>query len=234
MTKTNKAKENGTVKAVAEARDDKRQNIFDKLGATELRVRLTFTEEVLGTAPNDPEIHDNYIASLAPDALSRKEEIEAIGEGEYAERQMTVFSKTEDLKPFLWDYQIKGFFKDACKSLRKAGSSESAKVTSFKTVIDGDVFIKERKILFQNYKRIGECQRSLRADTPQGPRVALAHSETVPEGSFIEFSIMILPVEKKKYDIVEAVKEWLDYGAVRGLGQWRNSGKGTFDWQEIG
>lgn len=205
--------------------------ILEKLGAVELKVRATFTEEVLGTSPGDPNLHDTYIASLAPDALSRKEEVEALGEGEVTEKQMTIFPKTEDYKPFVWNYQIKGFFKDACKALRKVKSSESAKVTAFKTVIDGNVFVKERKIVFQNYGRIGECQRSLRADTPQGPRVALAHSETVAEGSYIDFTVQIVPVEGKKFDLVEAVKEWLDYGEVRGLGQWRNSGKGTFEWE---
>lgn len=45
----------------------------------ELKVRLTFFEEILGTANADPEIHATYIASNAPDAPTRKEEIEAIG-----------------------------------------------------------------------------------------------------------------------------------------------------------
>ena len=29
-------------------------------------------------------------------------------------------------------------------------------------------------------------------------------------------------------ELVPAVKEWLSYGKLRGLGQWRNSGKGRF------
>ena len=29
------------------------------------------------------------------------------------------------------------------------------------------------------------------------------------------------------------VREWLDYGAYSGIGQWRNSGKGRFTWEEI-
>lgn len=28
-----------------------------------------------------------------------------------------------------------------------------------------------------------------------------------------------------------AVLEWLDYGKLRGIGQWRNSGKGRFTYQ---
>lgn len=28
--------------------------------------------------------------------------------------------------------------------------------------------------------------------------------------------------------------EWLDYGKLRGLGQWRNSGKGRFTYELLG
>ena len=42
----------------------------------------------------------------------------------------------------------------------------------------------------------------------------------------------------KRKQLVERVKdgsvrEWLDYGALRGLFQWRNSGKGRFEWEEV-
>ena len=29
------------------------------------------------------------------------------------------------------------------------------------------------------------------------------------------------------------VREWLDFGCFNGLGQWRNSGKGRFTWEEL-
>lgn len=194
----------------------------------ELKVRLTFLEEVLGTANNNPEIHSEFIASKAPDAKSTAEEVEAIGVDEVVEKSMTVFPKLNDGTPFVWDYQIKGFFKDTCSALRKVSGTESAKIKAFKKEIDGLVFINERKIPFENYGEIGECQRPLRASTAQGERIALAHSETVAEGSQIEFTIVCL-----KDDMIKVVKEWLDYGKYRGLGQWRNSGKGKFTWEEI-
>lgn len=59
----------------------------------ELKVRLTFLEEILGTASADPEIHETFIASNAPDAPTRKEEIEAIGIEEVVEKSMTVFPR---------------------------------------------------------------------------------------------------------------------------------------------
>lgn len=30
----------------------------------------------------------------------------------------------------------------------------------------------------------------------------------------------------------DTVREELDYGRLRGIGQWRNSGKGRFEWEE--
>lgn len=45
----------------------------------ELKVRITFTEEVLGSQCADKEIHRTYIASKAPDAPSREDEVATLG-----------------------------------------------------------------------------------------------------------------------------------------------------------
>lgn len=194
----------------------------------EIKVKLTFLEEVLGTASADKEIHDKFIAANAPDAPSRKEEIEALGVEEVIEKSMTVFPRNADGKPIFWDYQIKGFFKDACGMLRKVPNSASSKIKAYKKEIDGLIFVKEREIPIIFDGEIGSCQRTLRAQTAQGERVALANSETVPAGSTIEFTIQLMCDTHEK-----AVREWLDYGVFRGIGQWRNSGKGKFEWSEL-
>lgn len=67
----------------------------------EMKVRLTFIEEILGTASNDKELHAEYIASKAPDAISKKEEIEAIGVEGVIEKGKTVFPKDENGNPFI-------------------------------------------------------------------------------------------------------------------------------------
>lgn len=194
----------------------------------EIKVKLTFLEEVLGTASADKEIHDKFIAANAPDAPSRKEEIEALGVEEVIEKSMTVFPRNTEGKPIFWDYQIKGFFKDACGMLRKIPNSASSKIKAYKKEIDGLIFVKEREIPIIFDGEIGSCQRPLRAQTAQGERVALANSETVPAGSTIEFTIQLMCDTHEK-----AVREWLDYGVFRGIGQWRNSGKGKFEWSEV-
>lgn len=192
-----------------------------------MKVRLEFLEEVLGTASADPEIHETYIASNAPDAPTRKEEVEALGVEEVFEKSMTIFPKENGI-PFLWDYQIKGFFKDACGMMRKVFGSVSSKMKAYKKEIDGLIFVKERKIPVQFDGAMGICQRPLRAQTAQGERIALSSSETIPAGAAIEFEIECL-VDSD----MNAVIEWLDYGKFRGIGQWRNSGKGKFAWKVI-
>jgi len=192
-----------------------------------MELTITFTEEVLGTASANPEIHKEFIASKAPDAKSREEEVESLGVDGVVEKAITIFPK-ENGVPFFWDYQIKGFLKDACSMLRRCDKTKSKNLQAFKKVIDGTIFIKPRKIpiILPEGGVMGECQRPLRGQTAQGERIALAHSETVPIGSKIEIEIVCLCKANESL-----VKEWLDYGELRGLGQWRNSGKGSFKYK---
>ena len=204
------------------------------------KFRVTFTEEVLGTASANPDIHSEFIASKAPDALKREEEIEAIGAEQYTEKSMTVFPRDEEGNPFLWDYQWKGYFKDSCGMLRRADGtiskmgikhgSKVVKLTAYKKEIDGLIFCHPRKIILHlpEGAEVGECQRPLRAQTAQGERIALAHSESVPAGTWCEFVVAVL-----RDELMDYVDEWMAYGHLRGFGQWRNSGKGTFTYEVL-
>lgn len=194
-----------------------------------LKVRLTFQEEVLGTASNNPEIHSEFIASKAPDAMKVEEEVAAIGAEAVIEKSMTVFPRNPDGNPILYDYQIKGFFKDAAGSLRRVPGTVSSKIKAYKKELDGLVFVFPRMIPMDiPGGKLGSCERPLRAQTAQGDRVALANSETAPAGTTIEFEIQCFTT-----DMYELVKELLNYGKYRGIGQWRNAGKGAFLWEEI-
>ena len=191
----------------------------------EIQVRLTFTEEMLGTASSNPELHEEFIASKAPDAKSREEEVAAIGVDGVVEKATTIFPKTEDGMPFIWDYMIRGFFKEACSVLKKVKGTKSAGLKAFKKEVDGLIFVTPRQIpLDLHGMNLGNCQRPLRADSPQGSHTALANSEVAPAGTQIEFTVQLL-----NEDDEALVREWLDYGKFKGLGQWRNSGKGRFE-----
>lgn len=195
-----------------------------------IEAKLTFTEEVLGTSPNDEDIYRNFIGSKAPDAQTVEEEVAAMGADAVVEKGMTVFARDEDGKPCLYDYHIKGHFKDACSMLKKATGSLSKDIKAHKKMIDGLIFVNPRLIPLEipEGKTMGVCQRPLRAQTAQGERVALAMSESVPAGTTCTIEITCLTDDDIKY-----VREWLDYGAWRGIGQWRNSGCGRYKWEEV-
>lgn len=203
-----------------------------------INVHVKFIEGILGTASNDKEIYSNFIGSKAPDAASLEEEVASVGIDETIEKGTTVFPKLPDGTPFLYDYQLKGFFKDSCKMLSKLTKkdpvtgkkgkavNESSKITAYKSVIDGLVFVEPRKIPFKYNGEITICQRPLRASTAQGERIALASSEQISVGAEIYFTVVCMSDE-----LTKAVIEWLEYGYYRGVGQWRNSSKGRFCYE---
>lgn len=194
----------------------------------EIKVRLTFTEPILGTSPANEDVYRDFIGSKAPDAATVEDEVSALGADAVVEKGMTVFPRLDDGTPFLYDYQIKGFFKDTCGGLRKVKGSESEKIKAYKKEIDKLIFPEPRTIPLLFEGEISECQRPLRAQTAQGERVSLAISEEIPAGATCEFTVVCLTDSHEK-----AVREWLDYGRYSGIGQWRNSGKGRFRWEEI-
>jgi hypothetical protein len=217
---------------------------FQELPMLTAKFRLTFTEECLGTASANPELFKDYIASKRPEGAA-PDELEALPPvEEELQKAMTVFARDDAGNPMLWDYQIKGFFKDACGALARIGKVKKEKgkakdtpaetasgdVTAYKKIIDGLIFVKPRKITLHlpNGGNIGVCERPLRAQTAQGERIALARSETVPAGTWFECAVTLLDARHEGL-----LEEWMQYGALRGLGQWRNSGKGSFTFERV-
>ena len=134
---------------------------------------LELLEDCLGTGPSDKDLLSTFIASRAPDAASREEEIAALGEDTMVQKGTTVFyrgifrdngkkfmdvlDRTEGFKfspddtdfikmPFFWNYQIRGMFKDSCGLLSRASYGESANVKAYKKVIDGGIFVFPRRL----------------------------------------------------------------------------------------
>lgn len=188
-------------------------------------ITLTLKEPMLGTVPKDPEIYAGYIAQHA--ALTDEELAEELATVEKVEEKGWTGFHTLDDQPLIYDYVIKGFFKDACGMLRRVGGTQSAKLQAYKKVIDGLVFAFPRRIAIDlNGGEMGTLERPLRTSGPQGERVALARSDTVPVGSTLTFTVTVVGVVKRSL-----LCEWLDYGVLRGLGQWRNAGFGKFTYE---
>lgn len=193
---------------------------------------VKFVEEALGTCPGDSEVYANFIASKAPDAATMEEEVTAFGADEVAQKGMTIFTKDDAGHPFLYNYMVRGFYKSAAAACKKITGTKTNKdnVRAHKKAVDNYIHVFPRQLFLTHEdgtllesSEIGNCQRPLRASTAQGERVSLASSESVPAGTCITFETYILDESLDKY-----IKEWLSFGRLNGLCQWRNSGKGSF------
>lgn len=225
-----------------------------------IRFRLKFIDQILATTPGNEEIYADFIASKAFDVKTKvkdpkdpeqikaaKEEafkntdeekaaLHAMLDGqEELEKGTTFFFKDEEGNPYIYSYWMYGFFKSACSALKKVPGTLSSKIKAYKKEIDllfkvfPDANDKSsRHIKLENYGELGMCERPLRAQTMQGERVALSRSECAQAGTQIEFDVVLLRETDE-----DVLMEWMDYGVFNGLGQWRNSGKGAFEYEII-
>lgn len=251
-------------------------------------VRLTFKTDVLGSSNANPDVHAEFIAAKAKEQGKSDEEVEAVrraalvvaqeaasesvvkpdkGEEFVSEKKLdeiqkalTVFPRTTAGDVAFFDYQARGYIKEAARVFIGLGFDCMGALSnwSYKQAIDSYVFVEPRwiPILGPDGKPIKKCpilQRPLRAETMQGPRVCLASSEVVPAGSTVEFLVKVMvgnptavktKINKKtgeeetkskvKFVLNEEFLELaFDYGAMKGMGQWRSGGFGAFTWEKL-
>lgn len=212
-----------------------KEKIESKIEPKSVKVRITFEAPLLGTSPSNPDIYADFIGKKSADADKLAEELAGLSAEELAEKGKTVFHRTEDGIPMLYDYQIKGMLKEAfgvfCEfGVIKCGAKEISKFTS-KRIVDNFIFVYPREIplCLPEGTEIDECVRPLRAMTMQGERISLACSERAPKGTTLECTIEWLQPGLEKH-----VRSALEYGAKKGIGQWRNSGMGRFRYEVMG
>lgn len=203
---------------------------------TKLSVHLTFVEDVLGSQPASKELHSLYIAeklknrvSHADDDPARMADEEQDAIRSLQDKGVTVFPQ-DDNGLHLWDYQIKGFLKEAANVLK-----DGLGIRNARSKIDNYVFVKPRKIyLYRDGEIITEpddvLERPIRAMTAQGQRVTLVSSEVVYKGADADFEIWIID---NKEITPDTIKKLLEYGKLKGLLQWRNGGFGAFEAEII-
>ncbi len=199
-----------------------------------MKAKITFTEPVLGTKSGNKELTTEFIAAKHPDGVQADEAEVIDSMDESLEKASTIFHK-EDGKPFIWDYQIKGFFKSACLAMIETDTMTKKELSDIrlskylhKRTIDKMIFVNPRKIFLNVNGEATICERPLRGETMRGERIALARSEQLAADTTFEIEIICLNKKLEQF-----LPQWLTYGALFGLGQWRSSGMGRFEWEEI-
>jgi hypothetical protein len=196
------------------------------------QVRVEFTEPLLGSVPYNKDVYASFIATklkeMSPEQLN--EEVESIVDRE--EKGWTGFHRDPVTKrPFLYDYTVKGFFKEAARCMNRMTNSETKKIKAFVKVIDGNIFISPRKIMLElpadkNTVDLDVLERPLRCQTAQGERVTVTRADVCPKGTTMTFTLDVLDRNVTE----DLLREWLDYGRYRGFGQWRNGSYGRVSY----
>lgn len=186
------------------------------------KLSVTFSTSLLGTQPQK-ETALEYITSKAIDpATGQLPEDETGTLPEELQRGTTAFHKL-DGSPILYDYQVKGFIKEAGQVFNGLRG-----VKNLRSKLDNLLFVEPRQIPLQvpAGAEMTFCDRPLRAMTAQGPRVSLARSEELPQGTAFECELAVYESALSE----PLIRDLLDYGARKGIGQWRNGGHGRFSY----
>lgn len=169
------------------------------------------------------------------------EEVDAIKEME--ERGWTGFHEDAE-GPFLFDYALKGYLSEAARMIRERGETKQIqdKVKRF-------LFVKPRRVRLPKPEKVEDfgdrpmlivtdkgivCERPLRAQTAQGPRVTVVRSDVILAGAVIDFRLVLLAEKGGGNSITKTIlTDVLSYGQFCGLGQWRSGGWGRFELREL-
>jgi hypothetical protein len=190
------------------------------------KLKVILDTPLLGSQPTR-DVASEFIAKKNGFGALPEDEIELLPDA--LERGTTVFHRLADGSPCLMNYHLLGF-------LKEAGKVQNGKVTggvkALRSKVSQGIFISPRflPVYIPAGKGIDYLERPLRAETALGPRVALARSEMLPEGTWFTCMLEVLAGEITE----EVLRDLLDYGWYRGLGQWRNSGAyGTFRYELV-
>jgi len=188
---------------------------------TELPFTIEFNRGILGSQPSR-DVAIEYLSKKFVENGGELPEDEIASLPEEVERATTYFHHDQDGKPFLFDYAVKGFFKEAARAFNGLHG-----VKALHSKVERYVFVTPREIplIVPEGGEISYLSRTLRPETMQGPRVAIARSEMLPPGTRAMFTVEYYtdgPITE------EIIRDLLTYGMRMGLGQWRSGGYGTF------
>lgn len=208
--------------------------------------KLTGRTPLLGSRPANPEIHSRFVAAKAA-SLQKEAEEEAMLPGtpeleqalqDAKESGLTVFLRGSRGEIVVPSYVVKGFMKSAFSTLK-----DQFGISGAKGKVDNLIFVEPEYIQILDghgeaqTEPDGVCERPLRAETMKGPRVALQSSEQVIPPWSMTFSLTLVEnsgTGRSKPVTFDEIEEALNYGRLKGIGQWRNAGYGSFDWERVG
>ena len=204
------------------------------------RYRLTGMTRLLAAQAANPDVRSEFIASKAAELRKGEDETNHLPEESFDKKNLTVFLR-DDGALCISDYVIKGFLKEALGAIKnQVGLANHATKVDNYILIEGVGDNPEYIHITKRGQDVTEpdkvLERPLRAMTMQGPRVSVTASEMVGPGWQIEFDLTIMEnasTPKSRALTTEVIEMAFEYGAFKGLGQWRNAQNGRFTFERI-
>ena len=197
--------------------------------------RLHGMTRILGAQAANPKVHSEFIAAKAAKQEKGEEQTAMLPKEELEKKGLTVFLRDDGVL-CLADYVIKGFLKEALGVIKS-----QVKIGNPTTKVDNLILVEPEYLHFtRNGKPVTDAdeifERPLRAMTMQGPRVSVSASEIICPDWELEFTLTLVDNEKTAKSVAltwSVVEEALNYGTIKGLGQWRNGQNGRFTWETV-
>ena len=197
--------------------------------------RLHGLTRIIGAQAANPKVHREFIAAKAAKQEKGEEQTAMLPKEELEKKGLTVFLR-DDGALCLADYVIKGFLKEALGVIKS-----QVKIGSPATKVDNLILVEPEYLHFtRNGEPVTDAdqifERPLRAMTMQGPRVSVSASEIIRPGWELEFTLTLIDNEKTAKSVAltwNVIEEALNYGAIKGLGQWRNGQNGRFTYEVV-
>lgn len=197
--------------------------------------RLHGMTRILGAQAANPKVHSEFIAAKAAKQEKGEKQTAMLPEENLETKGLTVFLRDDGVL-CLADYVIKGFLKEALGVIKS-----QVKIGSPATKVDNLILVEPEYLHFtRNGKPVTEAdeifERPLRAMTMQGPRVSVSASEIIRPDWELEFTLTLVDNEMTAKSVAltwNVIEEALNYGAIKGLGQWRNGRNGRFTWETV-
>lgn len=197
--------------------------------------RLHGMTRILGAQAANPKVHSEFIAAKAAKLAKGEKQTAMLPEENLETKGLTVFLRDDGVL-CLADYVIKGFLKEALGVIKS-----QVKIGSPATKVDNLILVEPEYLHFtRNGKPVTEAdeifERPLRAMTMQGPRVSVSASEIIRPDWELEFTLTLVDNEMTAKSVAltwNVIEEALNYGAIKGLGQWRNGQNGRFTWETV-
>lgn len=217
-------------------------------------VKYWFVQPLLGSAPSDPDLYKRFIASNAPDAPTREEELLTNTVENVAAKGVNIFvRRTLTGRPAVGQHTIKGFFKESLTAVRRQDDSDYKSFSSHKSKIVGNVTIKPiwinldfpedlvvektedkfKETGFENYSVVkfpakGRFVKHMlkNLDRPLQADTAKGKITSIASSEVAPAGTTLeYDITFEAKDVENATFDMLLRGADHGTGQWRGSGE---------